>query len=157
MYRRVVVYTSSSTSGDIKILYRVYGAILLSQQRFGTTIYNAGWDATPALAGVRFVGSYLLKTSASLASNRPYEFIMSVDENQPANESIAETTATGVYIAVYNENGVLVCDNGKRSSINAADLDKIESIKAPGEMTSVPGEEPGEMSSETTDEPGAMI
>ena len=160
MYRRVVVYTSSSTSGDIKILYRVYGGILLSQQRLGTTIYNAGWDATAALAGIRFVGSYVLKTSASLASNRPYEFIMSVDENQPAKESIAETTATGVYIAVYNENGVLVCDNGKRSSINASDLHKIEStntIKAPGEMTSVPGEEPGEMAGETTAEPGAMI
>lgn len=157
MYRRVVVYTSSSTSGDIKILYRVYGGILLSQQRVGTIIYNAGWDATPALAGVRFVGSYLLKTTASLAANRAYEFIMAVDENQPVKESIAETTTTGVYIAVYNENGVLVCDNGKRSSINAADLDKIESIKSPGAMTSVPGEEPGEMAGETTDEPGAMI
>ena len=157
MYRRVVVYTSSSTSGDIKILYRVYGGILLSQQRLGTSIYNAGWDATAAMAGIRFVGSYLLKTSASLASNRPYEFIMSVDENQPAKESIAETTTTGVYIAVYNENGVLVCDNGKRGSISAADLDKIESIKAPGEMTSVPGEEPGEMAGETIDEPGAMV
>lgn len=157
MYRRVVVYTSTSTSGDIKILYRVYGGILLSQQRFGTSSYNSGWDGTPAFAGIRFVGSYLLKTGASLASNRPYEFIMSVDENQRTKESIDEISTTGVYIAVYNENGVLVCDNGKRSSISASDLNKIESIKAPGEMTSVPGEEPGEMAGETTDEPGAMI
>lgn len=128
MYRRVVVYTSSSTTGDIKILYRAYGGILLSQQRFGTTIYNAGWDATPALTGVRFVGSYLLKTTASLAANRPYEFIMDVRENQPGKESISETTAQGVYIAVYNENGVIVCDNGKRDTIPAETLTASESF-----------------------------
>lgn len=128
MYRRVVVYTPSSTTGDIKILYRVYGGILLSQQRFGTTIYNAGWDATPALSGVRFVGSYMLKTTASLAANRPYEFIMDVRENQPGKESISEITAQGVYIAVYNENGVVVCDNGKRDTIPAETLTVSESF-----------------------------
>ena len=159
MYRRVVVYSPELTTGDIKILYRVYGGKLLSQHRLSTTIYNSGWDASPALAGIRFVGSYLLKTSSSLANVRPYEFIMEVDENQPKNESVTETTTIGVYIAVYNENGVLVCDNGKRGIMSTADLGKVESTltKAPNAMTSVPGEEPGEMASKTTDEPGAII
>ena len=159
MYRRVVVYSPELTTGDIKILYSVYGGKLISQQRLSTSIYNAGWDASPALAGIRFVGSYLLKTSSSLANVRPYEFIMEVDENQPKKESVIETTTIGVYIAVYNENGVIVCDNGKRSITTPADLGKVESTitKAPGEMTSVPGEEPGEMAGGTTDESVTMI
>ena len=159
MYRRVVVYSPELTTGDIKILYRVYGGKLLSQQRLSTSNYNPSWDASPALAGIRFVGAYLLKTSSSLASVRPYEFIMEVDENQPKKESVEEATTIGVYIAVYNENGVIVCDNGKRNIMSTSDLGKVESTltNAPGEMTSVPGEEPGEMSGETTGEPGAMI
>ena len=84
---------------------------------------------------------------------------MDVDENQPNTEYISEITTTGVYIAVYNENGVCVCDNGKRNIMSTSGIGDIEltDTKAPGEMTSVPGEEPGEMAGETTPDPAATI
>ena len=148
MYRRLVVYSSELVSSVIKILYNGSGGKLLSQQRVFKSSFSSSLEPMTVYSGARFPGAFMLKTNASIANAASYEFIMDVDENQTSKESVSEITTTGVYIAVYNENCVLVCDNGKRSTMSAPDLGYFEhadSIKDPDEMTSVPGEELGGM------------
>ena len=148
MFRRVVI--TGNAQGAKRVLYRVRGARPVDQYRvvnsnFVSTGTNTMYNA------VVFDDSVLLSVTSNLVT--PYIFDLDVSENQPIAESIEEQSALGISAAVYNENGVLVCSNGVTSSGTASAPDII----APGEMTSVPGEEPGEMAGETTDEPGAMI
>ena len=148
MFRRVVI--SGGGDGSKRAKYLVRGARPLSQYRL--------IDGNYAIVGsnsmynvIVYNDAVLLSITSSLTS--PYVFDLDVSENQPAAESIEVQAGTGLVLAVYNENGVLVCSNGVISSGTAS----APGIIAPGEMTSVPGEEPGEMTGENTAEPGAMI
>lgn len=109
MYRRVVLTSPMQTSGNLTILYHVRGAVLLSQYRRGLSAYDSTIGETQPSTAVVFDDVVRLKTSASVAANRTYEFILDVSENQPAEESVEEVSTTGIGIEVYNADGVLVC------------------------------------------------
>ena len=109
MYRRVVLSSPSATSATINILYHVRGAVLLSQHRRGLSGYDASIGVAQLSSAVVFDDVVRLQTSASVAGNRTYEFILDVSENQPAEESVEEVSTTGAGIEVYNADGVLVC------------------------------------------------
>lgn len=109
MYRRVVLSSPAQTSGNLTILYHVRGAVLLSQYRRGLSGYDATIGEVQPSTAVVFDDVVRLKTSASVAANRTYEFILDVSENQPAEESVEEVSTTGIGIEVYNADGVLVC------------------------------------------------
>ena len=153
MYRRVVLSSPTATTGNIDILYRVRGAMPLSQHRRAIGAYEGVAGTYQTLCAVVFDDAVRLQTPSKLAANRTYEFIIDVAENQPVAEYVEEVSSEGIIISVYNADGVLVCDNsGNRKPAQSGGMTSV-----PGEMTSVPGEEPGEMAGETTDEPGAMI
>ena len=109
MYRRVVLTSPTQTSGNLTVLYHVRGAVLLSQYRRGLSGYDSTIGETQPSTAVVFDDVVRLKTSASVAANRTYEFILDVSENQPTEESIEEVSTTGIGIEVYNADGVLVC------------------------------------------------
>lgn len=148
MFRRVVI--TGDAQGSKRALYRVRGARPIDQYRVVNGNYVS--TGTNSLYNVIvFDDSVLLAVTSNLVT--PYIFDLEVSENQPTAESIEEQSTLGLSLAVYNENGVLVCTNGISPSASTSH----PSISAPGEMTSAPSEEPGEMASETTDEPGETI
>ena len=151
MYRKLVVSSANYTNGAIDILYHVRGAVLVSQHRIMDVPYDSTLLNVAEIGAAVFADSIRLNTKAALNPNKFYEFILDVSENQPVAEAVEEISAVGVTINVYNESGVLVCAHTGTPASNPPQTN------APGEMTSVPGEEPGEMASETTDEPGTMI
>ncbi len=108
MYRRVVLTSPTQTSGNLTVLYHVRGAVLLSQYRRGLSGYDATIGEAQPSTAVVFDDSVRLKTAASVAVNRTYEFILDVSENQPEAEYVEEVSSTGVGIDVYNADGVLV-------------------------------------------------
>ena len=108
MYRRVVLSSPASTNGTINILYHVRGGVLLSQHRRGLSGYDASIGVAQLSSAVVFDDVVRLQTSASVAANRTYEFILDVSENQPDDEYVEEISSTGVGIDVYNADGVLV-------------------------------------------------
>ena len=109
MYRRVVLTNPTQTSGNLTILYHVRGAVLLSQYRRGLSGYDATIGEVQPSTAVVFDDAVRLKTSASVAANRTFEFVLDVSENQPAEETVEEVSTTGIGIEVYNADGVLVC------------------------------------------------
>lgn len=109
MYRRVVLTSPTQTSGNLNILYHVRGAVLLSQYRRGLSAYDATIGVAQPSTAVVFGDAVRLQTSASVAANRTFEFILDVAENQPVEESVEEVTTAGIGIEVYNADGVLVC------------------------------------------------
>ena len=108
MYRRVVLSSPAATSGTINILYHVRDAVLLSQYRRGLSGYDASIGVAQLSSAVVFDDVVRLQTSASVAANRTYEFILDVSENQPEAEYVEEISSTGAGIDVYNADGVLV-------------------------------------------------
>ena len=108
MYRRVVLSSPTATSATINILYHVRGAVLLYQHRRGLSGYDASIGVAQLSSAVVFDDVVRLQTSASVAANRTYEFILDVSENQPEAEYVEEISSTGVGIDVYNADGVLV-------------------------------------------------
>lgn len=149
--RRYVVFKGGSGSSK-RITYYARGITPLAQYRYESGMAsNIG--ANSMMAPIVFDDSVMLPINSALTS--PFVLECEVSENQPKGERVAEYSGTGVSIAVYNENGVLVCDNGV--TYVEPEQSTPATPNAPGEMTSVPGEEPGEMAGETTDEPGAMI
>ena len=109
MYRRLVLTSPTQTSGNLTVLYHVHGAVLLAQYRRGLASYDSTIGETQPSTAVVFDDVVRLKTSASVAANRTYEFILDVSENQPVEESVEEVSTTGIGIEVYNADGVLVC------------------------------------------------
>ena len=109
MYRRLVLTSPTQTSGNLTVLYHVHGAVLLAQYRRGLSGYDATIGEAQPSTAVVFDDAVRLKTSASVAANRTYEFILDVSENQPEEESVEEVSTTGIGIGVYNADGVLVC------------------------------------------------
>ena len=153
MYRRVVLFNSAwINNAFIDVLYRVRGARLLSQYRAAASPYDANIGVANGSLAVVFADSIRLRATAGVGPGHTFEFDLDVSENQPADESIEEISTTGVAIVVFNENGVVICSNGKGIPANSAPAQTV----VPGEMTSVPGEEPGEMTSEPIDGTGEM-
>ena len=109
MYRRVVLTSPTQTSGNLTILYHVRGAVLLAQYRRGLSGYDSTIGEVQPSTAVVFDDAVRLKTSASLAANRTFEFVLDVFENQPVEESVEEVSTVGIGIEVYNADGVLVC------------------------------------------------
>ena len=109
MYRRLVLTSPTQTSGNLTVLYHVRGAVLLTQYRRGLSGYDSTIGETQPSTAVVFDDVVRLKTNASVAANRTYEFILDVSENQPVEESVEEVSTTGIGIEVYNADGVLVC------------------------------------------------
>ena len=99
----------TATSATINILYHVHGAVLLSQHRRGLFGYDASIGVAQLSSAVVFDDVVRLQTSASVAANRTYEFILDVSENQSGAEYVEEISSSGVGIDVYNADGVLVC------------------------------------------------
>lgn len=176
MYRRVVLYNKKTwVSGAVEVLYHVRGARQLAQNRETTKAYDESIGAAPVNGAVAFADSIRLRAANGISPVSMFEFVLEVPENQPAVESVEEITTTGSTIVVFNENGVVTCSNdvgitassaptqtvapGEMTSVPGEEPGEMtsEPIEAPGEMTSVPGEEPGEMVGETTDDPGTMI
>ena len=150
MYRRVVLDNRTWINGPIEVLYRVRGALLLTQQRRSSSVYDPTFSTTSPSTPSVFEDSVRLRSTGA-GFNHTYEFVFDVSENQPVRESVEEITDTGVSVAVFNENGVLVCRNVPKTPASGP-----EQTVGPGEMTSVPGEEPGEMTSEPIDSTGEM-
>ena len=148
MFRRVVI--SGGGEGSKRAKYRVRGARPLAQYRAIDGVYTTV-GANSMYNAIVFDDAVLLSITSALTS--PYVFDLEVSENQPRLESIEVQAGVGIALEVYNENGVLVCDNGVKPSGSVS----TPSISAPGEMTSVPGEEPGEMAVETTNDPCTTI
>ena len=146
MYRKIVV--SGTSSGQTDILYRAVNARLTSAGIIYNAEYNVNISPVQYYTPVYFTTSVRLRLNVTLTQSRSYVFELDVDENQPRGESVEEITSNGVRIAVYNENGVLVCDNGISGEAASA---TPPVTSGSGEMTSVPGEEPGEMTSEPVD------
>ena len=109
MYRRLVLTSPAQTSGNLTVLYHVRGAVLLSQYRRGLSGYDSTIGEVQPSTAVVFDDAVRLKTSASVAANRTFEFVLDVSENQPVEESVEEVSTTGIGIEVYNADGVLVC------------------------------------------------
>ena len=109
MYRRLVLTRPTQTSGNLTVLYHVRGAVLLTQYRRGLSGYDSTIGEVQPSTAVVFDDAVRLKTSASVAANRTFEFILDVPENQPVEESVEEVSTTGIGIEVYNADGVLVC------------------------------------------------
>ena len=109
MYRRLVLTSPTQTSGNLTVLYHVRGAVLLSQYRRGLASYDSTIGEVQPSTAVVFDDAVRLKTSASVAANRTFEFVLDVSENQPVEESVEEVSTTGIGIEVYNADGVLVC------------------------------------------------
>ena len=109
MYRRLVLTSPAQTSGNLTVLYHVRGAVLLSQYRRGLSGYDSTIGEVQPSTAVVFDDAVRLKTSASVAANRTFEFVLDVSENQPVEESVEEVSTTGIGIDVYNADGVLVC------------------------------------------------
>lgn len=93
-----------------------------------------------------FNDGIMLQVPVSVTRTRNYCFLLDVSDNQPTGESVMEKTGKGVIIEVYNENGVMVCNNGLSLPTTQ-----------PGEMTSEPVDGTGEMTSEPIDGTGEMI
>lgn len=136
MFRRVVL--TGDAQGAKRALYHVRGARPIDQYRVVSGNYvSTGTNSVYNI--VVFDDSVLMSVTSNLTT--PYIFDLDVSENQPIAESIEEQSALGIALAVYNENGVLVCDNGISPTASAS----TPSISGPGEMTSEPIDGPGEM------------
>lgn len=140
MYRKIIVSGTSTTQTDI--LYHVENARLVSAGIIYNAEYNASISPVTYYAPVYFITSVRLKFNTTLTQSRLYMFELEVSDNQPNGEGVEEITSNGVRIAVYNENGVLICDNGV--SNEAASAVPPATI-GPGEMTSEPIDGPGVM------------
>ena len=126
------------------MLYHVNGAVVLSQGRVSSRAYDVTFTSVNEYSAAIFADYVRLRCDAWLSDYATYEFILDVSENQPAEESVEEITNTGVAVAVYNENGVLVCRNVPKTTANGAPAQTV----VPGEMTSEPIDGTGEMASE---------
>ena len=155
MRRLIKVNASKLTNAPVTFVYYATGAKLVSQYRYAGEAYEtaAGLTQAATQCPVVYADAIFMNVPVTIAINRYYCFVVDVDENQPNGESVEVTTssANNITVKVYNENGVLVC-----SAVSSSTGQSTESTTAPGEMTSVPGEEPGEMRGETIDEPDAM-
>ena len=145
------------TGAESRFVYYIKNAVFISAYKRNREGF------TPTVSGATYKAPVVFDNAIAIdvpaITSRPgryFECVIYADENQPVSESIEELTANGISLQVFNEYGVMVCDNGISPPASSASSDPV-SGNAPGEMTSVPGEEPGEMASETTDEPGAMI
>ena len=156
MRRFIRVKSVKQQSAPVNIVYHVRGAELLSQYRLSIDTYalSGGLNTSAAQCAIVYSDAIALQVPVTITVNRHYCFLLDIDENQPSGESVEVITASnnGITAEVYNENGVLVCSAVSTSTTQAAG-----STTAPGEMTSVPGEEPGEMTSVPTEAPGEII
>ena len=167
MFRRVVLSSTTDTSGVISAVYYVKNPRFLSQSRVMTENFYSSGSNPSTTAPTIFSNAVRFSTTSSIGKKHYYVFDFDVSDNQPTPERVSEISAAGITIAVYNADGVLVCDSGvgvpaakdptHDITLNAPGEMDTATGTEPGEMTSVPGEEPGEMAGETTDEPGAMI
>lgn len=156
MFRRVVLSVSNKLSEHVSLVYYVKSARPISQAKVvNGNYYNIG--SNPAASSpIIFNDAVRLATLVSTDKSMYHFFDFDVGENQPNEERVMEITSTGVAIAVYNANGVLVCDNGVANIPSSDPTQSGEVQNGPGEMTSVPGEEPGEMTSEPIGGSGEM-
>lgn len=157
MFRRIVLSSPTDTSGTISLVYYVKSARFIGQSRLVTGSLYTSISNPGVSAPVIFSNAVKLSTVSVVGKNRYHVFDFDVGENQPIAESVEEISSTGVGIAVYNVNGVLVCDNGVANMPSSDPTQSDETQSAPGEMTSVPGTEPGEMTAAPSPAPGAMI
>ena len=164
MYRRVVLSSPNQTKGNSTILYRVHGAIPLSQYRRYHGKYNQQSSSGQWFFPFVFDDSVKISVGTTIQRVVTYEIVLDVDENQPDMESVEEITTEGINITVYNADGVIVCHNGVGISAESSPAQTVapgemtsEPIDGPGEMTSEPIEGPGEMTSAPGEEPGEMI
>lgn len=136
--KRYVVFKGDA-QGNKRALYHARGVVPIEQYRYVKGSYvstgtNSVFDA------IIYDDSAMLALTSNLTT--PYIFVVDIRENQPKGESIEELTALGLKLEVYNENGVLVCDNGD-PSVSGERTPPVTS--GPGEMTNEPIDGPGEM------------
>lgn len=138
MKRYIVI--KGNGQGNKRALYHARGVLPIEQYRYVKGSYvstgtNSIYDP------IVYDDSALLSLNSNLTT--PYIFVVEISENQPKGESIEELTALGLTLEVYNENGVLVCDNGVPYVEPAQSTPTTPS--GPGEMTTEPIDGPGEM------------
>ena len=104
--------------------------------------YDGQIGATTFYTPAVYDDSVRVQINASVGADRSYEIVLKVSDNQPVLESIEEMSSTAAIIKVYNEYGVLVCDNSA-------------SLSGKGNQPQTDGH--GEMASEPIDGTGAMI
>lgn len=136
------VRISGASNGDSRVLYRVNNPKFLSAYKVIKSNFNNVYGGAPYKTPIIFNGAIAIDVpSSSTGDGRYYEAIIYVPENQPVKESVEEVTSYGVSIAVLNENGNVVCDNGIPSSA----VQSSPVTGGPGEMTTEPIDGPGEM------------
>ena len=138
MLRRIRLVTKDGTA--VSFVYHVNGARFLGVQRVIGT-YDASIGIASAPLPLVFDGGIKLGVYQSGSTSRTYDFYVDVSENQPTDERVEETSTTKSSLTVYNENDVVICDNGVTVTASSS----TPSQSKPGEMTSVPGEAPGEI------------
>lgn len=137
MKRYIVI--RGSGQGNKRVLYIARGVVPIEQYRYVKGQY-VSTGTNSVFDPVIYDDSAMLSLTSNLTT--PYIFVVDISENQPLGEHIEELTNLKLTLEVYNENGVLVCDNGV-PYVPGANTPTIPS--GPGEMTSEPIDGPGEM------------
>ena len=140
MLRRIRLVTTNGEA--VKFNYYVRNARFMGMQRVLPTDDQNISIASTTLPVV-YPGGIKMGVYQAGSVSRTYDFYLDVPDNQPEPEAVAETTLTKSSLTVYNENDVVICDNGV--TVTASTSSPSQSATAPGEMTSVPTEAPGEI------------
>lgn len=140
MLRRIRLATANGEA--VSFIYYVRNARFMGAQRVLPAYDQSIGIASMALP-TAYPGGIKMGVYQTGSVSRTYDFYLDVPENQPEPEAVAETSTTKSAITVYNENDVVICDNGV--TVTPSTSSPSSSTTAPGEMTSVPGEAPGEI------------
>lgn len=150
MLRRVRLVTT--TGEAVSFIYYVRNARFIGMQRVLPT-YDQNIGIASMTLPVVYPGGIKMGVYQTGSASRTYDFYLDVPDNQPEPEAVAETSSTKSSLTVYNENDVVICNNG----VTVTPAASSPSQSKPGEMTSVPGTAPGEMTSEPIEAPGEII
>lgn len=137
--RRYVVIRGNA-QGNKRCLYHARGVVPVEQYRYVKGSYQS-YGTNTLVNAVVYDDCVMLALTSNLTT--PYIFLLEISDNQPVVEGIEELTSLGISLEVYNENGVLVCDNGVPYVEPAQSAPTTPS--GPGEITSEPIDGPGEM------------
>ena len=140
MLRRIRLVTANGEA--VTFIYYARNARFMGMQRILST-YDQNIGIASMTLPVAYPGGIKLGAYQTGSASRTYDFYVDVDENQPEEEAVAETSLTKSSLTVYNENDVVICSNGV--TVTASASSPSQSTTASGEMTSVPGEAPGEI------------
>ena len=134
MFRRVVLSSTTDTSGGVSVVYYVKNPRFISQSRLMLENFYSSGSNSPTSTPTIFSNAARFSTTSSLGKKHYHVFDFDVSDNQPTPARVAEISTMGITIAVYNADGVLVCDNGVGTSAVQDPTHADNTMNAPGEM-----------------------